>query len=131
MPGRLRSLHEGLLEVITRLKPQALTVEKAFFAKNAVSALKLGQARGVILLSGALNDLEIHEYSATEVKKTLVGHGHAEKSQVAQMAKLLSGCGEFPTPDASDALALAICHGLCSRSKLLELTRPGKAARVS
>jgi crossover junction endodeoxyribonuclease RuvC len=94
------------------LKPQALAVEKVFFAKNAVSALKLGQARGVVLLTGAIHDLEIHEYSVTEIKSAITGHGRADKEQVAKMLQMILGVQEFETADASDALALAMGHAL-------------------
>jgi crossover junction endodeoxyribonuclease RuvC len=109
---RLHSIYVGLSEVIERFRPQVLCVEKVFFAKNAVSALKLGQARGVVLLTGKLHGLQIEEYSPSEVKQTVVGHGLADKAQVAAMVGLLLGIQgrEFATSDASDALALAICH---------------------
>jgi crossover junction endodeoxyribonuclease RuvC len=83
-----------------------------FFAKNAVSALKLGQARGVVLLTAAVHDLEIYEYSVTEVKSTLTGHGRADKEQVAKMLTLMMGAKDFATLDASDALALAAAHAM-------------------
>ena len=107
---RLLLLFEGLTEVILKFKPQVLAVEKVFFAKNAVSALKLGQARGVALVCGALQSLEIFEYSPSEVKQAVVGHGTADKDQVAKMVQVLVGRQEFETSDASDGLALAICH---------------------
>lgn len=114
MPERLLSLFEGLDQLIRVHRPQVMVVEKAFFAKNAQSALKLGQARGVVLLAGARNGLDQVEYSPNEVKQSLSGYGHADKDQVARMVELLLGKqvfpDGFPTSDASDALALAICH---------------------
>src|SRR5581483_549145 len=107
---RLLSIYQGLSEVIREHQPQIMVVERVFFAKNAVSALKLGQARGAVILSGALHSLEIVEYSPSEVKAALVGHGQADKQQVAKMVELLVGCREFETSDASDGVALAICH---------------------
>ena len=107
--------------MIDEFKPQILVVENVFFAKNAVSALKLGQARGAVLLTGKLKNLQIAEYSPTQVKKAVVGHGLADKEQVAKMIQLVLGRDpngkllEFATADASDALALAICHGLTAR----------------
>jgi crossover junction endodeoxyribonuclease RuvC len=92
-----------------------MAVEKVFFAKNAVSALKLGQARGVVLLTGALHDLEIHEYSATEVKGMVTGYGRADKEQVAKTLKLILGQQNFETLDSSDALAIAFAHALSLR----------------
>ncbi len=110
LEDRLLSLFQGLTEVIQQTNPNVLVVEKIFFAKNALSALKLGQARGVVVVCGALNSLEIVEYSPTEVKSAVVGHGGADKEQVARMVEIIIGKQKFDTPDASDALALAICH---------------------
>jgi crossover junction endodeoxyribonuclease RuvC len=111
-PSRLKEIFVKLSEVIQRLKPQAIAVEKVFFAKNAVSALKLGQARGVVLLTGAIHDLEIYEYSVTEIKSMITGHGRADKEQVAKMLEMILGVQNFETADASDALALALGHAL-------------------
>jgi crossover junction endodeoxyribonuclease RuvC len=107
---RLLSIHDGLSKVIREFKPQVMAIERVFFAKNAVSALKLGQARGAAILTGMLHSLKIFEYSASEVKAAVVGHGQADKNQVARMVKILIGEREFTTSDASDGLALAICH---------------------
>jgi crossover junction endodeoxyribonuclease RuvC len=107
---RLLVIHDQLSEVISRLRPQVMVVEEVFFAKNALSALKLGQARGSVLLTGKIHGLQIEEYSPTAVKLAIVGHGHADKDQVARMVQLLIGKRSFETADASDALALAICH---------------------
>lgn len=107
---RLLLIHEGLSKVIEEFKPHVMSIERVFFAKNAVSALKLGQARGAAILSGAIHSLDIVEYSPSEVKAAVVGHGQASKDQVARMIELLVGRQEFTTPDASDGLALAICH---------------------
>ncbi|MFZ9594528.1 MAG: crossover junction endodeoxyribonuclease RuvC [Bdellovibrionia bacterium] len=107
---RLLLLHQGLSEVILQWKPQVVAVEKVFFAKNVVSALKLGQARGVVLLTAKMHGLSVAEYSATEVKSAITGYGRADKQQVAQILQLMVGRQPFETPDASDGLALAICH---------------------
>jgi crossover junction endodeoxyribonuclease RuvC len=107
---RLLLLFEGLGEVIDRLKPDAFVVERVFFAKNAVSSLKLGQARGVVVVCGSLRRIPFFEYSATEVKRAVTGSGSADKHQVAKVLELLLGGQEFTTSDASDALALAVCH---------------------
>lgn len=112
---RLLSLYHGLSEVIVEFKPHVMVVEKVFFAKNALSALKLGQARGAIILTGKIHSLDIAEYSPTEVKQIVVGHGQADKDQVAKMVKVLVGQQKFATFDASDGLALAICHAYSSR----------------
>jgi len=111
-PSRLKEIHEKLSEIILKYKPQVMAVEKVFFAKNAVSALKLGQARGVVLLTGALHDLEIYEYSATEVKGMVTGYGRSDKDQVAKTLQLILGQQKFDTLDSSDALAIALAHAL-------------------
>ena len=121
-PSRLKEIYEKLSEVIRRHKPQVLAVEKVFFAKNAISALKLGQARGVVLLTGAVHDLEIYEYSVTEVKSMITGHGRADKEQVAKMLQMILGAQAFETADASDALALALAHALANRNGLRDNT---------
>jgi crossover junction endodeoxyribonuclease RuvC len=107
---RLFSIYEGLSAVIMEFQPVMMAIEKVFFAKNAVSALKLGQARGAAILTGRIHHLGISEYSASEVKQAVAGHGGADKTQVQRMVTLLTGQKEFATEDASDALAIAICH---------------------
>ncbi|CAK9250369.1 unnamed protein product [Sphagnum jensenii] len=107
---RLLSIYHGLTDVIEETKPDILVIEKVFFAKNAVSALKLGQARGAAILTGMIHGLKIFEYSPNEVKLAIVGQGHADKDQVAKMIELMVGKQNFETSDASDGLALAICH---------------------
>ena len=114
-PSRLKEIYVKLSEIVQKYKPVAMAVEKVFFAKNAVSALKLGQARGVVLLTGALHDLEIYEYSVTEVKSMITGHGRADKEQVAKMLQMILGAQEFATPDASDALSIELDHALAMR----------------
>lgn len=112
LEDRLLSIYEGLSEFIQEYRPDVMVVERVFFAKNAVSALKLGQARGAVLLTGKIHSLQIVEYSPTQVKQVVVGHGQAGKEQVASMVQILIGKQSFPTLDASDGLALAICHAL-------------------
>jgi crossover junction endodeoxyribonuclease RuvC len=112
---RLLEIYKGLSQIIEEYRPQMMSIEKVFFAKNAVSALKLGQARGAAILTGKIHSLQIVEYSPTEVKQAVVGYGRADKDQVAKMIQLLVGAKQFETSDASDALALAICHVQMSR----------------
>lgn len=134
---RLLLIHEGLCEIIQQHKPTVMAIERVFFAKNAVSALKLGQARGATILCGAIHGLEIVEYSPSEVKSALTGHGHADKDQVAKMVQLLLGNIplDFVTSDASDGLALAVCHAhqladiRKSASNHAELHKSAKVAR--
>lgn len=109
---RLLLIHQGLTQVIEQHRPQIVSVEKVFFAKNVLSALKLGQARGAAILVAAIHSLEVFEYSATEVKAALTGYGQSQKEQVARMLETLFGKQQFDSPDASDALALAVCHAL-------------------
>jgi len=113
---RLFRIYEGLSQIILETKPHVMVVEKVFFAKNVLSALKLGQARGVVMLTGRIHQLGIFEYSATEVKQAIVGYGRADKHQVAKMIEVLLGKQKFQTLDASDSLALAICHAHLSEN---------------
>ena len=107
---RLLQLHGGLGEILDAHRPDAVAVEVTLANKNAEATLKLGMARGIALLSAALTGLPIGEYYPLNVKKAVVGNGHADKKQVAAMVRhLLPGC-EIATPDAADALAVAICH---------------------
>lgn len=108
--GRLRRIYRGLQEVLARYQPQGMSLEKVFFARNAESTVKLGQARGVALLAAAENDIAIHEYASAEIKLAVVGYGRATKEQVQKMvASLLHLSGQIPG-DAADALAAAICY---------------------
>jgi len=107
---RLRTLHEALGAVIALHEPDEAAVEETFVNRDPQSALKLGHARGVALVVPALAGLEVSEYSANLVKKTVVGAGHALKPQVAMMVKVLLPRSEAQGSDAADALAVAICH---------------------
>ncbi len=108
--GRLAGLFAGLNEVIARWRPDEAAVEETFVNKNPDSTLKLGQARGVVLLSPALAGLPVGEYSANKIKKSVVGAGHADKAQIQMMVRRLLPGAEIVGPDAADALAVAICH---------------------
>jgi crossover junction endodeoxyribonuclease RuvC len=108
---RLLIITQKLEEVIERLRPRVCAVEETFYAVNVKSALKLGHVRGAVLVTAARAGLEVAEYSPLEIKSALVGYGRAEKHQVQEMVRLLLGLKEPPNPlDASDALAVAICH---------------------
>ncbi len=110
LASRLSELFRGLTSVIETHAPDAAAVEETFVNTNRASALRLGQARGVVLLAPALAGLPVTEYAANMVKKALTGAGHAGKTQVAAMvAHLLPGAA-MDTLDAADALAVAICH---------------------
>ena len=107
---RLRQLHEGLAAVIALHAPGEAAVEETFVNRDPQSALKLGQARGVALVVPALAGLPVSEYAANVVKKTVVGAGHAQKDQVAMMVRVLLPLCDAASPDAFDALAVAITH---------------------
>ncbi len=110
LADRLLSLHSQLAEVLQRYAPDTAAIEQTFVNKDGAGTLKLGQARGVALLTAAQAGLSIGEYAPNRVKKTVVGVGHADKDQILHMVKLqLPGC-EPAGPDAADALAIAICH---------------------
>jgi crossover junction endodeoxyribonuclease RuvC len=110
LADRLVVLFRQVIDVLERFRPDEAAVEETFVNKNAASTLKLGVARGVVLLAPAERGLPVAEYSANLVKKAVVGAGHAEKDQVQMMVRrLLPGCA-IATPDAADALAVAICH---------------------
>ena len=107
---RLVALFRQVNDVLERFRPDEAAVEETFVNKNPASTLKLGVARGVVLLAPAERGLPVAEYSANLVKKAVVGAGHAEKEQVQMMVRrLLPGCA-IAAPDAADALAVAICH---------------------
>ena len=110
-PQRLARIHRELAALLAAHRPECVAVESLFHAVNARSALKLGHARGVAILAAVEAGCDVVEYTPAEVKRAVVGYGRAEKHQVQQMIKLLLGLAKVPTPhDASDALAVAICH---------------------
>jgi crossover junction endodeoxyribonuclease RuvC len=114
---RLRALHEGLAKVIAEYAPDEAAVEETFVNRNAASALRLGQARGVVLLAPALAGIVVAEYPANTVKKSVVGAGHAAKRQIGMMVRTLLPGSSCLTEDAADALAVAICHAHYARTR--------------
>jgi len=117
---RLAELHEGLKKIIQDFKPDESAVEQTFVNKNPTSTLKLGQARGVVILTPALFGVRVAEYTPNQIKKMIVGAGHADKNQVDMMVRtLLKTVPEHIPPDASDALAIALCHGFMRPASLL------------
>jgi len=107
---RLLKIYEQIVQLIDEYKPQCLSLETLFFAKNMTSALPVAQARGVVILAGAQAGLPVHEFSPNEIKQSVVGNGRADKKQVETMVRLLLGKIEDNTSDhAMDALASAIC----------------------
>jgi len=112
LPDRLVKIAEDLEKLILKYKPNQMAVESLFFAANAKTASDVGQARGVIILTGRQKGISIFEYTPLEVKLALTGYGRAEKKQMQSMVKALLLLEKVPTPDdAADALAIAICHG--------------------
>ncbi len=109
---RLGILHDSLKQIIEEYTPDTAAVEETFVNKNPSSTLKLGQARGVVLMTPALYNIEVGEYTPNQIKKTITGVGHAEKNQVDMMVRtLLKTVPQGIPPDASDALAIALTHG--------------------
>src|SRR5262245_39331966 len=115
---RLRMIHEKVTAVIQDLKPDQAAFESVFHSANVQSALKLGHARGVCIHAAAASDVPVFEYSPAEVKSAVTGYGRAEKPQVQQMVRALLKLVDWSDPyDASDALAVAICHAHTHRYK--------------
>lgn len=127
-PARLARIFDGLCAIIGRHVPDECAIERVFMARNADSALKLGQARGAAICAATSRGLPVHEYAATEVKQAVVGGGRADKSQVQHMVSILLGLREMPAADAADALAVAIAHAH-TRSSVTRLGIPRAAWR--
>jgi crossover junction endodeoxyribonuclease RuvC len=110
LAARLKTLLDGLAEVIAAHRPELVVIEKVFVNVNPQSTLALGQARGSAICAAVIAGLPVAEYTALQVKKAVVGKGHAKKEQVQHMVRRLLALPGDPTPDAADALACAICH---------------------
>ena len=112
LENRLKSIYDGICDLIDQYSPECIAVEELFFNTNAKTAIQVGQARGVILLAAVNKGLEVFEYTPLQVKQAVVGYGRAEKIQVQQMVKSILNLKEIPKPDdVADALAIAVCHG--------------------
>ena len=120
LPERLRILADGLAEAIGRLSPQVVAIERAFYGRNVASLIALGEGRGVALLRAAEVDAPIHEYSPAEVKKAVTGRGSAGKEAVARMVRSALDTDAELGLDATDALAVALCHA--NRERIQALT---------
>jgi crossover junction endodeoxyribonuclease RuvC len=107
---RLKTILDGLIEVILKCQPEQVALEKVFVNVNPQSTLLLGQARGTAICAAVIHRLPVSEYTALQVKQAVVGNGHANKEQVQEMVKRLLRLDGKPSPDAADALACAICH---------------------
>src|SRR5437588_12256187 len=117
----LLAIHEGLAAVVGDFKPAEAAVEQTFVNKDGVATLKLGQARGVAMLAPAMFGISVAEYAPNQVKKTVVGAGHADKKQILVMLKILLPKAEPKSSDAADALAIAITHAHPRQSATLRL----------
>ncbi len=127
-PTRLKQIYDGIHQVAREHRPTELAIEKVFMARNADSALKLGQARGAAICAGMNAGLPVFEYAARQIKLALVGKGSAEKSQVQHMVRFLLGVQETLPGDASDALGIAMCH-IHHRQTHLRMAQAGLAPR--
>jgi crossover junction endodeoxyribonuclease RuvC len=110
LPERLKVIFSAVSEIIVQYRPDEMAVEQVFMAKNAGSALKLGQARGAAIVAGVSRELTVYEYEARKVKQSVVGNGAADKVQIQHMVKTLLQLPGVPQEDAADALAVALCH---------------------
>ncbi len=113
---RLMTIYDELTEIIEEFKPDTMSVEKLFFAQNVTTAMSVSQARGVVLLAGVKNGLELFEYTPLQIKQALTGYGRADKKQMQEMVRVILALKDVPKPDdCADALAAAICHGMTAR----------------
>ncbi|PLW84051.1 crossover junction endodeoxyribonuclease RuvC [Kineobactrum sediminis] len=118
LPERLRVIYLSVLELVELHGPGELAIEQVFMAKSAGSALKLGQARGAAIVACVARDMAVAEYSARQIKQSVVGTGAADKSQVQHMVKVLLKLPAEPQEDAADALAAALCHAHTRQSMI-------------
>lgn len=117
---RLEEIFDGLTEIIAETRPDIMSIEKLFFARNVTTAMSVSHARGVAMLTGRKAKLPIAEYTPLQIKQTLTGYGKADKKQVQEMVRLQLGLKEVPKPDdAADALAAAITHASMVRTGTL------------
>lgn len=117
IPLKLRTIYEELRTVIDRTRPECMSIENVFFAKNARSSLKLGEARGVAILVAGLYDMPVYEYAPTQIKLTLTGKGRANKDEIRELVSIVFGIESPDKTDISDAIAIALCHAHQSEAK--------------
>ncbi len=125
LASRLLAIHQGLARVLADFMPLEAAVEQTFVNKDGAATLKLGQARGVAMLAPAMAGITVAEYAPNQVKKTVVGAGHADKNQILMMLKILLPKADPQSPDAADALAVAITHAHHRGSAALRLKVAG------
>ncbi|SFL73179.1 Holliday junction endonuclease RuvC [Bradyrhizobium sp. NFR13] len=121
LASRLLGIHEGLAKILGDFQPAEAAVEQTFVNKDGVATLKLGQARGIAMMTPAMFGIAVAEYAPNQVKKTVVGAGHADKNQIQVMLKILLPKAEPKSADAADALAIAITHAHHRQSTMLRL----------
>jgi crossover junction endodeoxyribonuclease RuvC len=115
-PARLTKIYSFLTQLINDHHPDALSIEELFFNTNAKTALLVGQARGVVILAAAQNNIKVSIYTPLQIKIAITGYGRAEKSQIGQMVKILLKLPKIPKPDdTADALAIALTHAFTTR----------------
>ncbi|MDU0356070.1 crossover junction endodeoxyribonuclease RuvC [Paraglaciecola aquimarina] len=129
LAGRLKQIFDGVSEIIHQFQPTEFAIEQVFMAKNPDSALKLGQARGAAIVAATTFDLPVAEYSARQIKQSVVGKGSADKSQVQHMVTYLLKLGATPQADAADALAVALCHNHTQQSLIKMSGQASKTVR--
>jgi len=126
---RLKAIFEGLTQLVGEFQPTEVAIENIFVYRNADSALKLGQARGAALSAISVQDIPVHEYTPSQIKKAIVGKGNASKQQVQHMVTALLTLNKSPQADAADALAAALCHEHLRRQPLLEMRQSSRRWR--
>ena len=126
---KLKQIFDGVCELITQFQPTEFAIEQVFMAKNPDSALKLGQARGAAIVAATHHHLLVSEYSARQIKQSVVGKGSADKTQVQHMVTYLLKLGAKPQADAADALAVALCHSHTQQSLLKMAGQASKTVR--
>jgi crossover junction endodeoxyribonuclease RuvC len=129
IPERLQQIHSGVSQIISQYHPDEFAIEQVFMAKNPDSALKLGQARGAAIVAATNQQLPVAEYSARQIKQSVVGKGAADKHQVQHMVCQLLSLTKSPQADAADALAVALCHLHTSQSLLKMSGQASKTVR--
>lgn len=129
MPDRLKQIFDGVSQIIEQTQPTVFAIEQVFMARNPDSALKLGQARGAAIVAAKVAGLQVFEYSARQVKQSVVGTGAADKTQVQHMVKTLLKLVASPQADAADALAVALCHGHTQQSLISMAGQASKTVR--
>lgn len=132
LPLRIKTILDGLSQIIKEYKPDIASIEKVFVNVNPQSTLLLGQARGTAIAACVLHNLSVTEYTALQVKQSVVGYGHAEKDQVAKMVKFFLNLSGAPRADAADALAVALTHiNFAKISKIFNMSTTKKGRLIS